>query len=50
MELVAYGHPDVVIEPGPATGLSCTGQTTASEIESLRSAWRRDREKWEKVF
>jgi hypothetical protein len=50
MELVAYGHPDVKLEPGANTGLSCSGQTTNSEIESLRSAWKRDREKWDKVF
>ena len=50
VELLAYGHPDVTIEPGNSTGLSCSGQTTESEIANLRAAWKRDREKWDRLF
>jgi hypothetical protein len=49
-ELLAYGHPDIQLEPGLDTGLSCNGQTTNAEIESLRAAWKKEREKWDKVF
>ena len=49
-ELVAYGAPSIEIEVGNS-GLSCSGTTNASEIESLRAAWRKDREtKWDKIF
>jgi len=48
-ELVAYGHPDMKLETGN-TGLSCSGHTNATEIESLRAAWKRDREKWDRLF
>lgn len=49
VELVAYGHPDMKLEPG-LTGLSCSSQTTNDEIASLRAAWQRDREKWDRLF
>ena len=51
-ELVAYGHPDMKLEPGENTGLSCKrgGPTTEAEIDSIRGAWLKDREKWEKLF
>jgi len=48
-DLVAYGHPDVKLEAGP-TGLSCSGHTNDTEIASLRNAWKRDREQWDKMF
>jgi len=49
VELVAYGAPYVEIQPGPS-GLSCTGQTNAAEIESLRAAWRKDQDMWAKIL
>jgi hypothetical protein len=57
-ELIAYGHPDVKLEPGDNTGLSCSERqpggslrTNESEIASLRAAWKRDREqKWDRMF
>ena len=57
-ELVAYGHPDVKLEPGENTGLSCSERqpggsprTNESEIASLRAAWKHDREtKWDRMF
>ena len=49
-ELVAYGHPDIKLEPGENTGLSCSGRTNDSEIQSIRDAWRRDKEKWDRLF
>lgn len=48
-ELVAYGDPKIVIEIG-STGLSCSGHTNESELANLREAWRRDQEKYAKLF
>lgn len=48
-DLVAYGHPDIKLDAG-TEGLSCTGRTNEAEIFSLRDAWRRDRERWDKIF
>lgn len=48
IDLLSYGHPDVVLKPGQHTGLSCSGGTTETEIESLRQAWRAERDRWDK--
>jgi len=50
VDLVSYGSPDVALEPDDNAGLSCSGRTTAAEIESLRKAWQADREKWDRLF
>lgn len=49
VELVAYGHPDMKLETGN-TGLSCSGHTNEAEIANLRATWKRDREKWDRLF
>lgn len=48
-ELVAYGDPKVIIEPGN-TGLSCSGHTNTAEINSLRETWRSDQDKYAKIY
>jgi len=48
-ELVAYGDPKVIVEPGN-TGLSCSGHTNTAEIQSLREAWRADQDKYARIF
>lgn len=49
VDVVCYGHPDITLSSGEK-GLSCTGASNENEIQSLRDAWRRDREVWDKLF
>jgi hypothetical protein len=57
VDLIAYGHPDMPIQAGDNTGLSCSERqpggskrTNEAEIQSIREAWQREREKWQKMF